>query len=280
MDSIRTYLYRIRTYDPITVLIELALIGLAVWWIMRFLRGTRGARLVKGAALLLVLVYIVIRLLPQGQQWVRLEFLYTLLIPAAFIAMVVVFQPELRRALMQLGQARLFRTQAGRVEAMIEQLCKSASYLSRNKIGALVAIERSVGLNALTESGTAVEARLTAELLNTIFYPGSALHDMGVVVQNGRLSAAGVQFPLAESGAVDRSLGSRHRAALGLSEESDALIIVVSEETGRISVAYDGQLSVGVEVERLREMLLSLLAPPAWTRKGQPSHEQPEEPQV
>ena len=171
---------------------------------------------------------------------------------------------------MQLGQARLFRTQSSRVEAVIHELCKSAAYLSRNKIGALVAIERNVGLGGFIESGTQLDARLTDDLLNTIFYPGSALHDMGVVIQTDRVVAAGVQFPLAESGAVDRSLGSRHRAALGLSEESDAVIIVISEESGRVSLAYDGQLYVGVDPDRLRDMLRDLLSPSAmpWGKRG------------
>lgn len=269
-DAIKDYLQRVATYNPVTVAIELFLIGLVVWWIMRFLRGTRGARLVKGAALLLSAVYVVIQLLPTGQKSPRLDFLYSKFLFFAFVAGVVVFQPELRRALMQIGQARLFRTQANQVSAMIHELCAAVAYLSRNKIGALVAIERSVGLNAITETGTPVDGMVTADLLNTIFYPGSALHDMGVVIQNGRISAAGAQFPLAESGAVDRSLGSRHRAALGLSEESDAVIVVVSEETGRVSLACDAQLYVGVDAEHLRDLLMGLLAPASgpWNRKS------------
>jgi diadenylate cyclase len=272
VETITNYLRRVITYDPITVAIELVLIGLVVWWIMRFLRGTRGARLVKGAALLLAVVYVVIQLLPKAQRSTRLDFLYNRFLFFAFVALVVVFQPELRRALMQIGQARLFRTQAGRVEAMIQQLLAAVAYLSRNKIGALVAIERSVGLGALVESGTPLDSVVTADLLNTIFYPGSVLHDMGVVIQNGRVSAAGVQFPLAESGSVDRSLGSRHRAALGLSEESDAVVVVVSEETGRTSLACDGQLYVGVDTEHLRDLLAGLLAPAAtpWSRRETP----------
>jgi diadenylate cyclase len=275
-DAIVRYLRRVETYSPGTVVIELVLIGLFVWWTMRFLRGTRGARLVKGAALLLAVVYMVIRLLPKAQGWDRIEFLYSRFLFFAFVALVVVFQPELRRALMQIGQTRLFRIHASRLEAMIQQFCLSAAYLSRNKIGALIAIERSVGLGALVESGTLLDAEVSAELLNTIFYPGSVLHDMGVVIQQGRISAANVQFPLAESDSVDRSLGSRHRAALGLSEESDAVLLVVSEETGRVSLAYDGQLYVGVEHDRLSETLHALLgpAPSMRTRKGRAKVEQ------
>ncbi len=262
-DRIVQYVDRFSGYNPWHVLFEMILIGLVVWWVLRFLRGTRGARMVKGAALILIVLYLLIRLLPQGEQWGRLEFLLSRFLFFLFLALVVVFQPELRRALIQLGQARLFRSQAGQVEAMIHQLYRSADYLSRNKIGALVAIERQVELGALVASGVPIGAALTAELLNTIFYPGTALHDMGVVIQNGRVSAAAVQFPLAESNITDPSLGSRHRAALGLSEECDAVIVVVSEETGRISLAYDGQLSVGVPVDQLQELLRALLTPRA-----------------
>ena len=260
-DRITRYFVRVGNYNPIDVLIQLVIIGLVVWWIMRFLRGTRGAGLVKGASFLLVVAYVIIRLLPTGEAWDPLKFLYGKFLIFVLLAMLVVFQPELRRALMQLGQTRLFRVQTGRIEAIVQQLCSSADYLSRNKIGALIAIERQVGLAGLVEVGVPLDAMLTSEMLNTIFYPGSVLHDMGVVLQNGRISAAGVQFPLAESDVADRSLGSRHRAALGLSEECDAIILVVSEETGRISLAYDSQLSVGIPLDKLNDLLMTLLTP-------------------
>jgi len=271
IDRIVRYLIRLQSYDPVAMAIQLVLIGLVVWWTMRFLRGTRGARLLKGAGLLLLVVYVVIRLLPKGDEWDRLDVLYSRFLFFVFVAMVVVFQPELRRALMQLGQTRLFQGHAGRMEAMISHLCQSAAYLSRNKIGALVAVERQVGLGALVESGVPLDSQLTSELLNTIFYPGSALHDMGVIIQDGRVSAAGVQFPLAESDATDRSLGSRHRAALGLSEECDAVVLVVSEETGRVTLAYDGQLSVGVPLDGLRELLEALFKPRLTEPRKTPS---------
>ena len=238
------------------------LIGGVVWLAMRFLRGTRGARLLKGAVLLLGLIYIGIRLLPRSDEWKRIEFLYGNFLLFAFVAVVVAFQPELRRVLIQIGQARLFRTEASRIEAKVDAVFDSAAYLSRNKIGAVIAIERSVGLGGIIESGTPINGVLTTSLLNAIFYPGSALHDMGVVIREGRVAAAGCQFPLAESDEVDPSLGSRHRAALGLAKDSDAVVLVVSEETGRVSLACEGQLYLGLPPENLREMLLGLLASP------------------
>ncbi len=263
--AILTYLNRVVGYSPFVVIVELLLIGVTVWWVTRFLRGTRGARLVKGITLLLVSVYVIIRLLPRHfgaipLDWDRLDLLYKYFLLFAFVAAMVAFQPELRRALMQIGRTRFFRGVRGEVEAIVDALVESTGYLSRNKIGALVAVERSVGLAALMETGTTIDATLTTGLLNTIFFSGSALHDMGVIISGERVAAAGCQFPLAESEDVDPSLGSRHRAALGLAQESDALVLVVSEETGRISLACEGQLYIGLELENLREMLFGLLA--------------------
>ncbi|MDP6543689.1 MAG: diadenylate cyclase CdaA [Phycisphaerae bacterium] len=266
-DAIAAYLNRVSNYDPAVVFVELLLIGVVVWWIMRFLRGTRGARLVKGVAVILVTVYIVIRLLPDNFGWERIEFLYTGFLLFAFVGIVVAFQPELRRVLIQVGQTKFFRSPLDRVRAMIDALLDSITYLSRNKIGAVFAIERSVGLGAIEEAGTTIDAELTSGLLNSIFYPGGSLHDMGVIIRDGRIAAAGCQFPLAESDEVDASLGSRHRAALGLAKDSDAIVLIVSEETGRVSVACEGQLYLGLSPEALDALLLGLLAPRKMLRK-------------
>ncbi|MCK4601592.1 MAG: diadenylate cyclase CdaA [Phycisphaerae bacterium] len=267
--AIKTYLQRVSNYNMFVVAVELLLIGFVVWWVLRFLRGTRGARLIKGVALLLVTVYVVIQLLPEGLGWERIKFLYGRFLLIAGVAVVVAFQPELRRALIQIGQTRLFRGKRGEIESIIDALTDNAAYLSRNKIGAVLAVERTVGLGSLIEAGTALDANLTAGILNTIFYPGSALHDMGVIIRNGRIAAAGCQFPLAESADVDASLGSRHRAALGLAQESDAIVLVVSEETGRISLACEGQLYIGLEIENLRGMLRQLLLPGVGQRASE-----------
>ncbi len=261
LQAVTTYVRRVSTYNPFVVGVQLLLIAAVVWAAMRFLKGTRGARLLKGAALLLGLVYVGIRLLPKNDDWKRIEFLYGHFLLFTFVAVVVAFQPELRRALIQIGQARFFHGSRTRVEKTVDALFESAAYLARNEIGAVVAIERSVGLGGIIDTGTPINGVLTASLLNTIFYPGSNLHDMGVVVREGKIAAAGCQFPLAESEEVDPSLGSRHRAALGLAQDSDAVVLVISEETGRMSLACEGQLYLGLQPENLREMLLELLAP-------------------
>lgn len=273
LEAIIAYIYRVSTYNWVVVVVELLLIGSVVWWAMRFLRGTRGARLIKGVALMLATVYVVIGLLPRGMQWERISFLYGKFLLFTFVAAVVAFQPELRRALIQIGQARLFRSTQNKADAIVDALVDSASYLSRNKIGAIVAVERSVPLGTLAETGTLMDALLTSNLLNAVFYPGGVLHDMGVIVRNGRILAAGCQLPLAESEDVDPALGSRHRAAMGMAQETDAVVLVVSEETGRVSLAYDGQLVLGLELESLREMLLGLLAPTLLAKRARSSAE-------
>ena len=216
--------------------------------------------------MVLALVYLCILMLPKDsyRRWDRVGFLYEKFLLFAFVAAVVAFQPELRRALSYFGRTHLLGSPKRYLEEKISALVESAGYLSRNKIGAIIAIERKIALGALTESGTILDAELSPALLNSIFLYGTPLHDMGVIIQEGRVAAAGCQFPLAESEDVDASLGSRHRAALGLAQETDAVVIVVSEETGRISIASEGQLHIGLDNDSLREFLRAMLMPKQW----------------
>ena len=253
------FLRAIGSYPWWQVAIELLIIGAVVYWVVMFLQGTRGARLLKGIAFLLVVLYVVVRLLAGRYGLQRLAFLYEKFLLAAGFAIIVVFQPEIRRALMRLSETRIFRSLNNQLNEDIDALVESATFLSRRKIGALVAIERDVALGEVAESGTKINADLTADLLNTIFWPNSPLHDLGVVVQGGRVSYAGVQFPLAESGELEKELGSRHRAAVGMSQESDAVVVVVSEETGDISIAERGQLIRKLSPDTLRGLLTELL---------------------
>jgi diadenylate cyclase len=253
------FLRAISSYPWWQVLIELLIIGSVVYWVISFLQGTRGARLLKGILVLLITIYVVVRLLAGRAGLTRIEFRYKQFLVAAGFAIIVVFQPELRRALMRLGETRLFRTFSSQMNDDIDELVESATFLSRRKIGALVAIERDVGLGGIAESGTRLNADLTADLLNTIFWPNSPLHDLGVVVSGGRVGYAGVQFPLAESGELEKELGSRHRAAVGMSQETDAVVLVVSEETGDISIAERGQLIRKLTPDTLRGLLTELL---------------------
>src|SRR5688572_214792 len=226
---------------------------------MRFLRGTRVDRMIKGTCFLLVVLYLIVRLIGSELHLERINFLYGKFLFFASFAAVVVFQPEIRRALMRLGETRFFRSFSVQLNEDIEALVESALFLSRRKIGALVAIEREVGLGGIAESGTRINADLSAAMLNTIFWPNSPLHDLGVIVSQGRVMFAGVQFPLAESGDLERELGSRHRAAVGMSQESDAVVLVVSEQTGDISVADRGKLLRKLSEEQLRDILTEAL---------------------
>ncbi|MEM7577610.1 MAG: diadenylate cyclase CdaA [Planctomycetota bacterium] len=237
------------------VLIELAVIWVVIYLILRFLRGTRGARVVKGVALLLIAGTLMVQVLGGDEKLARLNFLYANFLAFASIMLVIVFQPELRRALVRLGEARLFRQAGQRKQRVVEELLASMEYLSNMKVGALIAIERQTGLRGIIEAGTPIDAEVSRQLLNTIFWPGTALHDLGVVIRGDRMAAAGVQFPLADLSNLPQELGSRHRAAIGLSQEADALILVVSEETGTISVAERGELTRGLSIAELRTIL-------------------------
>jgi diadenylate cyclase len=257
--SFRSFWTAVQAYHWWQIAIELFLIGAVVFWVIRFLRGTRGARMLKGVAFVLISLYLIVRLVGNQFGLNRIEFLYGRFLIFAGAATVVVFQPELRRALMRLGETRLFRSWSAQVSEEIDALVEAATFLSRRKIGALVAIERDIGLGGIAESGTRVGAELTAPLLETIFWPNSPLHDLGVIIRAGKIEYAGVQFPLAESGELEKELGSRHRAAVGMSQESDAVVLVVSEETGDVSIAERGTLIRKLTPEGLRGLLVELL---------------------
>jgi diadenylate cyclase len=195
----------------------------------------------------------------MGSQFARIDTLYRQFLFFASFAFVIVFQPELRRALMRLGETRLFHSFSGQLDSDIDQIVECARFCSANKIGALVAIERQTPLHGSSDNGVRLNAELEASLLNTIFWPNSPLHDLGVIVSNGRVMYAAVQFPLAEVGDTASELGSRHRAAVGLSQDTDAVVMVVSEETGDISVAERGKLNRKLTTDQLRMKLRELL---------------------
>ena len=255
-----SFFQALRTYPWWQVCTELFLIGVVVWWVLKFLRGTRGARMLKGIAFVLISLNLIVGLLADKFNLDRLEYLYGSFLLIASTAILVAFQPELRRALMRLGETRLFRGFSGEVNEEIDALVEATTFLSKRKIGALVAIEREIGLGGIAESGTRLNADVSANLLETIFWPNSPLHDLGVVISQGRIAFAGVQFPLAESGELDRELGSRHRAGVGMSQESDAVVVIVSEETGDVSIAERGQLIRKLTPDALRGLLGELLS--------------------
>ncbi len=249
---------------PIAIAVELLLIGSVVYTILRFLQGTRGARLVRALLSILAVSFAVVWLIAERFGLDRINVLYPYFILGVFLISLMAFQTELRRLLLRLGEGGWLQRWFRNTDLVIEPVVTAVERLSRKKIGALLAIERSTELGGVVESGVTLDAVVTAELLETIFWPGTPLHDLGVLIRQDRLIAAGCQFPLAESGDIDRALGSRHRAALGMSHEADAVVIVVSEETGTISVAIHGRMRRALTGDALRNVLRKeLLAPGA-----------------
>ena len=232
-------------------LIEIVIVAALVYRILLLLQRTRAMQMILGVGLLGG-VYVFARLLDFSLIRALLETLFQY----GAIAALVVFQPELRAALARLGQSRMLKVFAkmeGRV--VVDEIVEAVDGLSRAGTGAIIALENEMGLDEFASTGSEVEARVSAEMLTTIFTPHSPLHDGAVIIGGDIIRAAGAILPLTQTPLQDKSMGTRHRAALGLSEETDALVIVVSEETSRISVAQGGRMEVGVELDRLREML-------------------------
>lgn len=234
-----------------TDLLEIAIVGFLVYRALLLLQRTRAMQMILGVGFLAV-VYLLARIFEFSLIRTLLETLFQY----GAIAALVVFQPELRAALARLGQSRFFRIFA-KIETreIIDELVKTAEQLSRTRTGAIIAIENEVGLDEYARTGSSVDAPVSSELLTTIFTPMSPLHDGAVIISGDSIRAAGAILPLTQTPLADRSLGTRHRAAIGLSEETDALVIVVSEETARISVARGGSLELGIEADRLRAIL-------------------------
>ena len=237
------------------MIIEVAIFAGLIYIVLRFLRATRGSVIIRGLALLLLVFAVAFFLLIQTFKLARLAWLVEQIAPSVVIGLVVVFHPEIRRAIVHLGDAPIFGRFFRRDTKIVPRLLRAVARLSKERIGALVAIEREASLSELSENGITIDAELNSYLIESIFFPKSALHDGGVVVRDDRIVAASCLFPLSQNPDVDKRLGTRHRAALGLSEETDALVIVVSEETGKISTASGGKLDHDLSLEELESRL-------------------------
>jgi diadenylate cyclase len=232
-------------------LLEIAIVAVVFYRILLVLAGTRAIQMLFGLVSL-VGIYFVSRVLNLRLLQELLEYLFQY----GAIAALVVFQPELRSALAHLGQSRLVRLFTRLEQSEVaEEIAQAIDELSRAKTGAIIAIEREVGLGEYLETGTPMQARVSAPLLTTIFTPYSPLHDGAVVIRGDTIVAAGAILPLTQYPIADKSLGTRHRAALGLSEETDALVLVVSEETSTVSLAFRGQLTRGLTHDQLVETI-------------------------
>ena len=244
---------------------EVFVLAFVYYYVFLFLRGTRGAQVLVGLVMVIIVLLGATYLLRLNE----LNWLLRKLSVYVAIALLVIFQPEIRRALAELGRQPVFNTtQQGR--SVIDHLVQAVVFLADHKVGALIAIERDIGIRAIRETGTKIDSPVVPELLSTIFFPHTPLHDGGVVIKDSRIAAASCIFPLSQQADLHKSLGTRHRAAVGLTEETDAVVVIVSEETGTISVSYRGRLSRGLDEEKLRRFLVALLkgrkADSVWRR--------------
>lgn len=257
--SLQVFVQNIGWRDVLDVLI----VAFLLYQLMKLIRGTQAVQLLVGMAVL-----VIIGVLATALHLRLLQFIFANAGQAILIGVIVLFQPELRRALDQVGRLGTVRWVLGRHDdapaiRMVDECIRAAITLSEKRTGALLVFERETGLENVAASGVRINGDVAAETLATIFYPGSPLHDGAVIIRDTRLVAAGCVLPLAEALPGVGRMGTRHRAALGLTMQSDAVILIVSEETGLVSVAHAGRLYRGLDQTKLREMLLTLVCSPA-----------------
>ncbi len=231
--------------------VEIFLIYIAIYYFIRFCEGTRGAGILKGIALIILLLVVLLLVAVNLLALDRIQFLLSIFIPTSFIALIVILQPELRRGLVRLSQTPIFGELLHDEHEVLDEVIKALTRLARNRVGALVAIEREDSLGAYAEKGISIDAEVRSELITTVFYPGTELHDGALVIQNGRVAAAGCLFPLSENMELGSWAGTRHRAAVGISEECDAIALVVSEERGEVSLCVRGKIQRNLDRDEL-----------------------------
>lgn len=243
----------------ITYIIDIAIIAFVLYKLLSLIKETRAEQLVKGFVIILVIAKV--------SEWAELyavNFILQSTFTIGLIALVILFQPELRKALEHLGRSQWFiSTNKKGINdeqiRIISEIADAAGVMSRKKIGALIVVERMIGINDIVETGTVTDAKVSADLLMNIFYPKSPLHDGAVVIKSNRIMAAGCLLPLSTNKYISKELGTRHRAAMGMTETSDAVIIVVSEETGAISMAVEGKLQRFLDPSTLKELMTNAL---------------------
>lgn len=249
-----TFFDNLTTGTIITSIIDIAIVWYVFYLMFAVMRGTKAIQLIKGIFLILIG-----RLVSNFFDLTATTAIFDTVLEWGFLAIIVIFQPELRRALEQLGRGSLFKTTSSTVQVTTEQLhkdvLKAVQYMAKRRIGALIVFERETGLQDYIETGTLVNANISSELLINIFMPNAPLHDGAMIIQGTKITTAASYLPLSESSVIARDLGTRHRAAVGISEVTDAYTIVISEETGNISVSYGGKLYKALSPEELEESL-------------------------
>lgn len=246
--------YIIHILKPI---FEIGLLAVFFYYLILFIRGTSIIPVLKVLVVLFIGFFLAQKLELHTINWV-LSKLFAILV----IALLIVFQPELRRALLHLGVIPFFGFTAISKQSVIDEITKAVVALSRKKIGGLFAVECEIGLNNYIETGVKIDSIVSSEILMTIFMPNTILHDGGVIIQRDRVAGAACTFPLSQNPALEKTMGTRHQAAIGLSEETDAIVLVVSEETGTISLAYKGELKKGLDEDAVKQILAKVYKTP------------------
>ena len=254
------YITGVLTGISITDIIDIAIVSFIVYHLLGYLKSSRAAQLAKG-----MIIVTVIAFLAEICHFYVLSWLIGRILNVGLIALVIVFQPELRRALDFLGRSKLGLRQTSMSTeynmALVESIVRAVEYFSAKKEGALIVVEQETALDDVAESGTFVDAKLTTDTLENIFYKGAPLHDGAVIIRGDRIYSAGCVLPLSQNQNLSRDLGTRHRAGIGISEVSDALVIIVSEETGIISMAREGRLTRHLDGRSLTILLTELFTP-------------------
>lgn len=237
--------------------VEIFILTAMLYFLFWLFKGTRGAAILSG----LIIVFGALYAITSLSNLHILNWLLSKLMLYISLAVMVIFQPEIRRVLARLGRQPVWRSneRISQQVSLVEPIMQTVKVLSQRKIGALIAIEREIGTRSIQETGTKLNSIVSAELLATIFFPNTPLHDGGVIISGERICAAGCLFPLSQKEELSKMLGTRHRAAIGITEETDAVVVVVSEETGGVSIAYNGRLRRGLEEDKLHRVLSSLL---------------------
>jgi len=236
-------------------ILEILFLAAIIYAVLLFVRGTRGARILRGLIILYAGGFLTVLAVAQAVGLETIRWLMENLLGIAILAVIVVFQPEIRRALIRIGESPVFGFFGGRKGGAIDEIVRTVTNLSKRSIGAIIVIERETRLGGYIESGVKMDAAVNSELLSSIFFPRAPLHDGAVIIRQGRIVAANCLLPFTENIEIARGMGARHRAGIGLSEEADAVVIVVSEETGRVSVAIKGDIQQDLDPAELRGIL-------------------------